>query len=449
MKKTSINKTSINTKLSLIFSGEIPDIMDIILMFLDLPDLIKQMTTSKHFNRIIRTLPVNFFGYNYPENISLDLMRTFPRLQSITLGQTAYQSLNISDKQFFFNFPHLQQIHLDVATESFIGLPNLKSLRVNSVMNLDKNIKLLPNKDNLKMLAIDCLNRRSDELYDGEHLSDIMPNLETLHVRYRDFTDNFYHNFRGLIELCLVWCNEITDEAFRDLPNLERLYMRNTSIGDDAFRYIPQLKLLHFEDCFGLTNKAFQHLTQLECLKIPYLSSTQGITDDAFIHLGNLKELRLPAMHDDSADQNSFTVGIFKYLPNLKRLDLSGSNLLGPELFKVLYQKFDWLNICQLSRKPFKMTRKIFLKLYVKELYIDETYVRMTRDDLNCLVKNGLKHLSFVIDRYFTDSRFSPIIYNNKTFDAKNARNYFRWTVKFIKKKRAELDMIRMEYIAF
>jgi hypothetical protein len=395
----------------------------------DLFDLVNMMTTSKLFNRTIRRLPINFLGQKYPEKMGLHIMRTFVNLRAIALDE----SVNMADKELFSKFSQLQRIHVDVSGESFIGLQNLINLRVNSVENLDKNINLLPNKHKLKMLAIDCLNRRDDELYDGEHLANIIPKLECLHVRYRDFTDQFFHNFSGLKELCLVWCYEITDEAFRDLPNLERLYMRNTSIGDGAFKYIPKLCLLHFESCFSLTNNAFKYLPELESLTISYISPEQEISDEAFTYLSNLKELSL------QGSSSSLTLGIFKYLPNLKRLDLSGSELIGPELFKVLYQKLDWLDIRQYPNKPFKMTRNIFSKLYVKELYIDESYIQLTRSDLKCLVNNGLEYLSFVINSYFSESRFSPVVYTKKTFYARDVRKYLAWTTEFIKRNKGSI----------
>ena len=157
---------TIKQNFSFLFEGGIPGVLELILIHFDLSDLVNMMTTSKLFNRTIRRLPINFLGQKYPEKMSLNMMRTFVNLRAIALDE----SVNMADKELFSKFSQLQRINVDVSGESFIRLQNLMNLRVNSVENLDKNLNLLPNKHKLKMLAIDCLNRRDDELYDGEHL---------------------------------------------------------------------------------------------------------------------------------------------------------------------------------------------------------------------------------------------------------------------------------------
>jgi hypothetical protein len=373
--------------------------------FLTLPDLVRLIRTSKYFNANIRNLPIDYFdfGDDYSDS-GLEIIRIFPNLKAL---------------------------HIDVSCDQFSKLSNLTRLRINSTMDLDHYLKLLPNRDKLKLLAIDCLNQRADELYDGEDLAVVVPELDTLHVRHRDFPDQFFWNFRNLTELCLVWCNNITTEVFRDLSNLERLYMRNTNIGDDAFRHIPNLKLLHFEHCDNITDAAFENLTCLESLTISYISLDQEISDKAFQYLTNLTELCLQPNYDD--EPCNFSLEIFKYLPKLKRLDLHGSKLITPELFQALYMRLDWLDIRRNLYQeplqiPIQMVENIFLNLHIKVLYIDRLFPFPTKSVLNCLIKNGLEELSVIRCSEFSGSRFSKKIYTKKkTFFGKNILNYLRW----------------------
>ena len=373
--------------------------------FLTLPDLVRLMQTSKFFNVNIPNISIDYFdfGDDYSD-LGLEMIKTFPNLKSL---------------------------HIDVSCYQFSKLSNLTRLRVNSTRDLDHNLKLLPNRDKLKLLAIDYQNHRTNDIdfnY-GEDLADVVPKLDTLHVRYRDFTDQFFWNFRNLTELCLVWCNNITNEVFRDLSNLERLYMRNTNICDDAFRHIPNLKLLHFEHCNNITNAAFENLSSLESLTISNISSDQDISDKAFQYLTNLTELCLQPNHDN--EPCIFSVEIFKHLFKLKRLDLHGSNMVTPELFQALNMRLDWLDIRRiLYQEPLQipMVENIFLNLHIKVLYIDESFPLPTKSVLNCLIKNGLEELSVIHCSEFSGSRFSKKIYTKKkTFFGKNILNYLSW----------------------
>ena len=383
--------------------------------FLTLPDLVRLIQTSKFFNVNIRNLSIDYFdfGDDYSD-FGLEMIQTFPNLKAL---------------------------HINVSCDQFYKLSNLSRLWVNNIRGLNKNLKLLPNRDKLKLLVVDCLNGRPDEIYDTENLSDVVPKLEAVHVRYSDFTNQFFWNFRNLTELCLICCYKITNEVFRNLPNLERMYMRISDIGDDAFRHIPNLKLLHFENCSSLTNAAFKYLTQLDSLTISNISSNQNISDDAFRYLTNLTELCLQPNYGN--DHSNFTLEIFKHLSKLKRLDLSGSNLVTPELFQALNMRLDWLDIRRnLYQKPLPipilipkpipipkpMVENIFLDLHIKVLYIDKSYAHLTKSVLNCLIKNGLEELSVIHCSEFSGSRFSKKIYTKKnTFFGKNILNYLSW----------------------
>jgi hypothetical protein len=377
--------------------------------FLTLPDLVRLIQTSKFLNENIRNLSIDYFdlGDDYSADFGLEMIRTFPNLKAL---------------------------HINVSCDQFSKLSNLTRLWVNSIRGLNKNLKLLPNRDKLKLLIVDCLNGQPDEIYDTENLSDIVPKLEAVHVRYSDFTNQFFWNFRNLTELCLICCYKITNEVFRNLPNLQRLYMRISDIGDDAFRHIPNLKLLQFENCSGLTNAAFKYLSQLESLTISHISSDQNITDEAFRYLTNLTELCLqPSYGNESCN---FTLEIFKHLFKLKRLDLSGSNLVTPELFQALNMRLDWLdirrNLYQIPKPipvpiPIPMVENIFLDLHIKVLYIDKSYTHLTKSVLDCLIKNGLEELSFIHCSEFSRSRFGKKIYIKKTFLGKNILDYLSW----------------------
>ena len=325
-------------------------------------------------------------------------------------------------------FPRAKGLHLDVLDETVV-LPNLQRLRINSVGNgFAENIPRFP----VKEIRIDCLGKRSNEEYVGEDLWTLKPRLETLHIRFREFSWPL-GNFAFLAELCLVSCDNFTDECFRGLTGLQRLYLRNMDITDAAFQHMPNLAKLHFEGCPNIGDGAIQCLSKLRVLKMRNISSNSQLSDEAFVNSTELEELHLPRVYDH--DEYFFTENVFKYLPNLKRLFLVNSSVGG------VWQSLDLLELSD----PFHEGWDVLPKLRVKELVLDkEKYDFITHGELHSLVLNGLEKLSFIMEEW-AESRFSPVVQIKKTFNLKNMKDFLPWTL-WVQAEEAAKEARRKEY---
>jgi len=324
-------------------------------------------------------------------------------------------------------FPQAEGIHLDVLDETTI-LPNLQRLRINSVgTDFAKNIVRFPAVTELR---IDCLNGRAGEKYVGDDLWKLMPQLKTLHIRYRDFSWQL-GNFAYLEELCLVECPSFTDDCFRGLSRLQRLYLREVpNITDGAFKHMPNLTKLHLDESMNIGDAAIQCLPNLEILDISCVSDRckYTLTDKAFINLSKLEELHLPCVYYVCYYEIcKLSLELFKYLPNLKRLYAIDSSLMNAELFQVL-PPLDVLEIGNES-DDLKPQNNMFTKLRVKELVVDSSILPnnyITQEDLDCMIANGLEKVSVILDSW-AESRFSPKTQAKKTFSSKNINDFLPW----------------------
>jgi hypothetical protein len=362
----------------LLFLAEFDDVSGLVSDFKELSRV------NRQFNQLVHPLQVDFVSSECTPEFSQKLVHMFPRAKGL---------------------------HLDVLDETVV-LPNLQRLRINSVGNgFAENIVRFP----ITELRIDCLGGRSEEEYVGEDLWTLKPQLETLHIRFRDFSWPL-GNFAFLAELCLVECNNFTDECFRGLSGLQRLYLRHMDITDAAFQHMPNLVNLHFEGCQNIGDGAIQCLSKLRVLKMRNISSNSQLSDEAFVNSKELEELHIPRVYDQ--DHYQFTEELFKYLPNLKRLFLVNSSLLGG-----VWQPLELLELSD----PFHEAGEVLGNLRVKELVFEkENYDFLTPADLHFLVLNGLEELSFIMDKW-ADSRFSPVVQIKKTFTLKNMKDFFPW----------------------
>jgi hypothetical protein len=317
-------------------------------------------------------------------------------------------------------FPQAEGIHLDVLDET-TNLPNLQRLRINSVgTDFAKNIVRFPAVTELR---IDCLNGRAGEEYVGDDLWNIMPQLRTLHIRNRDFSWQL-GNFAYLEELRLVECPSFTDDCFRGLSRLQRLYLRDVrNITDGAFKHMPNLTKLHLIGYINIGDAAIQCLPNLEILDI---SGVDGIckytlTDKAFINSSNLEELQLPYVDEVYNYENcKLSFELFKYLPNLKRLYAIDTSLMNAELFQVL-PPLDVLEIGNES-DDLKPQNNMFSKLRVKKLVVDFSVTKyITQEDLDCMIANGLEKVSYILDSWA-----------KKTFSSKNITEFLPWFRKHL-----------------
>jgi hypothetical protein len=317
-------------------------------------------------------------------------------------------------------FPRARGLHLDALNET-INLPNLQRLRINSVgTGFAENIVRLP----VTELRIDCLNGRDVEEYVGDNLWTLKPQLNTLHIRYRDFSWPL-GKFAYLEELCLAECTSFTDDCFRGLSKLQRLYIRDMSITDGAFQHMPNLKKLHLDGDINIGDAAIQCLPKLKILNMSEISCYNTLTDNAFINLSKLEELHLPRVYEFFYEHCYLSFKLFKYLPNLKRLHAACSTLMKAELFQVL-PPLDVLEVGK-GYNDIKPQNNMFSNLIVKKLIVDP-YVKLivdpsvnyiTQEDLDCMIANGLEEVSFILD-WWAESRFSPITQAKKTFSSKN-----------------------------
>jgi len=383
------------------------DLVQMILLFLaELNDkeglasnFMELTCVNRQFNQLVHPLQVDFVSSECTPEFSQKLVHMFPRAKGL---------------------------HLDVLDETIV-LPNLQRLRINSVGNgFAENIVRFP----ITELRIDCFGERSDEEYVGEDLWTLKSRLETLHIRFRDFSWPL-GNFAFLAELCLVECDNFTDECFRGLSGLQRLYLRHMDITDAAFQHMPNLVNLHFEGCQNIGDGAIQCLSKLRVLKMRNISSNSQLSDEAFVKSTELEELHLPRVYDH--DEYFFTENVFKYLPNLKRLFLVNSPLLGG-----VWQSLDLLEVSD----PCYEAWDLLFKLRVKELVLDKkNYDFLTPRDLHFLGLNGLEELSFIMDEW-ADSRFSPVVQIKKTFTLKNMKDFIHW----VQAEEAAEEARRKEY---
>jgi hypothetical protein len=354
----------------------------------------------------------------------MDIKRQFKHythlLEVDFVGSDGAGAGKISEK-LIQTFPRAKGLHLDVLNET-INLPNLQRLQINSVgTGFAENIVRFP----VTELRIDCLNGRDEEEYVGDDLWTLKPQLNTLHIRYRDFSWPL-GNFAYLEELCLVWCDKFTDDCFRDLSRLQRLYIRDMkSITDGAFQHMPNLTKLHLDGDINIGDAAIQCLPNLKILKMRNISLNNTLTDKAFINLSKLEELHLPCIYEVYEYENcKLSLELLKYLPNLKRLHAMCSTLMKAELFQVL-PPLDVLEVGH-GWGHFEAQNNMFSNLHVKELIVDSSVDYITQEDLDCMIANGLEEVSFILD-WWSDSRFSPIVQAKKTFSSKNIGDFLPW----------------------
>ena len=383
------------------------DIIIEILRFLDIDDLLTNiMLVSKSMKIIAHMVPVEYYLDNmYLKNYAV-FAKTFP--QALSLNVTDDTSLDYQDPLLFKRTPYVKSLRV---LQSGPYLSNLHYMNQLVVTKLEGCDKYLPSCKSLQFLKIDSCR---DEI-DYNIIS--LPNIKTLHVRYRfNMPNAFLCTFINLEELCLVWCNSITDDVFAYIPKLERLYLRcNNTISNNMFRYLSNLRLLHIED-ETITDDAFMYLSNLETLNITLKHTTMNnrnrFKEDGFKYLVNLKDLTIYHSCGDLYDcmcVKHFTSNVFTMLPKLKSLNLYRCNhLLTKQTFDILpaldtlYINFGYDEVCL----PYEKNR--FNKLKVKHIILDYGFKYAQRKDLKNLIKNGTQTLS-VVKSEDSDTRFSPV----------------------------------------
>ena len=90
------------------------------------------------------------------------------------------------------------------------------------------------------------------------------------------------------------------------------------TLTDNLFAPMKSLRKLNISGCLQFTDRAFQHLQNLETLDMAFCRQHR-ITDRAFSYLKNLKKLRM-----SSCKQPTITNEVFDHLRGLEELTLIG-----------------------------------------------------------------------------------------------------------------------------
>jgi len=140
----------------------------------------------------------------------------------------------------------------------------------------------------------------------------------------KEITDFAFVNCHNLLELnlqgvCGHWIggHHFTDEIFKSLKKLRKLYIDNNHVITDAgLSQLHKIEDLHLSNCSNITNMGFKNagnLVKLEIYNIP------NLTDDFFDFTPNIETLSI------TFAGNITDVGILK-LKKIKILALTGSN---------------------------------------------------------------------------------------------------------------------------
>jgi hypothetical protein len=399
-----------------------------ILRFLNINDLVNSiMLITKQMKIIAHQVPVEYYLDNrYLTDYNV-FARTFPR--ALSLNVTNDTSLDYMDPMLFSRTPYVKALRTLQAGPYLSKLHYMKQLVVTKLEGFDKYLT----SKSLEFLKIDFC-REENGTYDYDNILPNLKNLKILHVRYRHTMPNTYiSTFTNLIELCLVWCCQITDDAFQSLPKLERLYLRcNENITSNIFRYLPNLKLLHFEDQI-FTEEAFMYLSNLESLTLTLkhtsMNERNRMEEDWFKYMVNLKHLSIThlcsCLYDCECVKN-ITPNVFRLLPKLKSLYLYRCNhLITKQMFDLL-PALDMLDIhVGYDEECIPYEKHIFKNLKVKHIKLDYGFRYMQRKDLKKLIENGTQTLSVVKEQY-RETRFSPIFQERIILYGRDILRFFK-----------------------
>jgi hypothetical protein len=409
-----------------IINGYIEPINIEILQFLNIKELCELMLVNKFMNQHAHKVPVEYYLDNLELKAYNQFAKTFPNAKSLNIVKD--ESIDFQDPNLFNRMRNLRSLQILQSGLCFTSLCRLERLVVRKLTNIEQYLPLLPTRNSLSFLKIDyCREEERNENFTYVDISQFVPNLQTLHIRYRNIPFNYLDNFTNIVELCLVWCQNITSESFKYLTKLERLYARDNGITDDAFIYLLNLKLLHFEG-EDITDSAFKYLPKLETLNLKLKNcirhdNEQLIKEDGFKYLINLKNLTI---HNSCSRPLDITSKIFTVLPKLKSLNLHCcDSMINKDTFDLL-PELDYMEIdFGYYDEPIICEKNIFSKLKVKHLALDRAFRHITRKDLKDLMKNGMQTLNIIKESY-ADSRFSPVFQEKIVLTGKDILRFFK-----------------------
>jgi hypothetical protein len=220
--------------------------------------------------------------------------------------------------------------------------------------NYDDILKLYPHLKNLKLRRVTNINIFSSYLKklcitnNGYGTStviylDLLPNLEILHLNnVTEITDKSFGSFSKIKELKLSKCTNITDLGIAQLHYLEaltiRCYCNITNIGIQCMKKLKKLELTHDicwdGECSTFSDDAIKDLYNLEILII----DGSQFTDNVFTKLVNLKTLDIESVNITDSAINKLQK--LKYLDihtkNLKSINIEGLKRLNMNIMHIV-----------------------------------------------------------------------------------------------------------------
>jgi len=280
-----------------------------------------------YINNLSENIPINYEKYHsnligvyhYGNNKSLHRLMIHlhgPHILERMVVDFKDESREISDDESLSD-------STETSSEEDEESDRLNELRYNSCTKILKKCKRLIH---LVILNSDCvigdiavisslkylsyLEYNIDDKFPNELRYEKLINLETLIISDTFKVRNC--DFKFLIKLkhleLIGECNDIDDEAFTFLPNLESLTISNENITNIAIQSLPHLKHLHIRNNI-IDNQAFINSSEMRNLFIDNVN----ITDEAILYMPKLEELEIHGIA-------KLTNEIFKYTLNLKSL---------------------------------------------------------------------------------------------------------------------------------
>ncbi len=290
----------------------------------------------------------------------VDYIVTLQNLKEIDLGFVGVGSEYVTiegDLSKLGRLKHLERVHLckekmtDKDLQFVTALPRIKQLEFNANANqseegprcTDRCADYLVQATTLEALWIHDATNFTDKFV--SKLTEGLADLKHLEISSPELTDE---SLRLLAERCkkLNWLdidsNRFTDEGVHHLEkatNLRKLWLRSSSLNDKSISHIQGLRQLqHLEltvpsvdddDVVVLAN-----FRQLETL----ILRRPALTDQQFAMFRNHPGLKSAFINGSKLSKNE-AVEVIASLPNLRHLEISGSESLQRAVYQVLAGK--------------------------------------------------------------------------------------------------------------
>jgi len=210
-------------------------------------------------------------------------------------------------------FPHLEYLKAYAVTDNAVmKLKNLKGLSISEKSPLTNNCFINGNFEKLQLLNIPLSNN---------HITDdclqYCPNIEILLVRNNcGFTSEKSLGYLKKLKTFEIGSNnKYTDTVFNYITQIEYLTMTSAVNHKGPNVYLMNLNTLILSCAYYFSGKLFKYMPNLKRLELSYIGElVSTITDDDFVYITKLESLTLISSH--------FTNKCLSYVPNLKHLEI-------------------------------------------------------------------------------------------------------------------------------